>query len=81
MAELKPCPFCGKRVARFTGLSLNAGSGYLHVWCDTGQGGCGGSGPSRRYGRGREHKDVDEARAAAIRAWNVRATMPKEATP
>ena len=69
MAEIKPCPFCGKTIAiagTVAELDELVGDedyyhGYFTVVCDFKKGGCGAS-------IGRKHESEEEA----VEAWNRR---------
>lgn len=75
MAEkLKPCPFCGKQVARLAGLNIGTG-GYKHIWCDTEKGGCGASGGTAHFdSKGMNIGGMSATMAAesAVGLWNDR---------
>jgi len=63
--ELKPCPFCGAQAISCGGVNQETGNTVYNVFCTEGGRTCGASVFACR-------KDVGEARAAAIAAWNRR---------
>ena len=69
MSELKPCPFCGKRLAVITHDDDDENDGWNYqscaVVCDATIGGCGASGGY--------HFSADDA----IEAWNQRSEAGK----
>lgn len=67
MAALKPCPFCGGR-----GELFRETASRVVVWCEA----CRSRGPAAWNGGPHPSEtELEEAKAAAITAWNTRPTL------
>lgn len=70
MTELKPCPFCGAKVAEIR----SNGIGDFYVICDADDDGSGREAGRFGFGCGARTSDVScESREQAAKRWNMRA--------